>query len=38
MISAKIIQRRQTSGIGYNYGMTSDYQMTAEHRGYGTGT
>ena len=37
-ISDKIGQCRRTPGIGYNYGMTSGYQMAAECTRYLAGT
>jgi hypothetical protein len=37
-VSDKLSQCLRTSGIGYNYGMTSVYQMVAEGTRYGTGT
>ena len=37
-IGDEISQCRRTSGIGYNYGVTSVYQMAAERAGYSTGT
>ncbi len=37
-ISDEISQCLRTSGIGYNYGMTSGYQMAAERARYVTGT
>jgi hypothetical protein len=37
-ISDKISQRLRTSGIGYNYGVTSIYQMAAEGTRYVAGT
>jgi hypothetical protein len=36
-ISDKTSQRRRPSGIGYNYGVTSIYQMAAERACYATG-
>jgi hypothetical protein len=36
-ISDKISQCLRTSGIGYNYRMTSGYQMAAEGTRYGAG-
>src|SRR5580698_6238028 len=36
-IGNKNSQRLRTSGIGYNYGMTSGYQVTTKRAGYGTG-
>ena len=37
-ISDKISQCLRTSGVGYNYGVTSGYQMAAERACYVTGT